>query len=68
MVPSLRNLIYKERLERLDLLSLKENRERDLIAVYMIVKETDKVDQDDLFVRNIVRQEFTAKNKETKKD
>lgn len=48
MVPILRELTYEEALERFDLPTLEERRERDLIAVYRILKEMKTVDRDNL--------------------
>ena len=51
MVPSLRDRPYEERLEILNLQTLKERRERgDLIAVFRAMKGLEKVDREDLFV------------------
>jgi len=51
MAPSLRDLPYEERLLRLKLPTLVEERERgDVIAVYRARKGVDKVDREDLFV------------------
>lgn len=43
MVPSLRDITYEERLERLDLAALESKRESDLITVYMALKEIQQL-------------------------
>ena len=51
MVPTLRDLSYEERLERLKLQTLEKRRERgDLIAIYRAASEMEKVDRSDLFL------------------
>ena len=53
LVPSLRDLSYEDRLKKLKLPTLQQRRERgDLIAIYRALKGKDKVDKDDLFVRD----------------
>lgn len=50
MVPTLRNLIYENRLENLGLLTLKERKERDLIAVYRMIEETETINRNKTLV------------------
>ena len=51
MVPTLRDLSYEERLEKLKLQTLEKRRERgDLIAIYRAANEMEKVDRSDLFL------------------
>ncbi len=51
MVPTLRDLPYEERLEKLNLLTLERRSERgDLIAIYRASEEWEKVDRSDLFL------------------
>ncbi len=50
MVPTLRDLPYEERLERLKLLTPEKRRERgDLTAICQASKEMEKLDRSDLF-------------------
>ena len=50
MIPELRELTYEERLEKLQLPTLHERRERgDLIAMFRNVKGLEKLDRQDLF-------------------
>ena len=50
LVPGLRDLSYKERLQRLNLPTLEDRRERgDLITVYKVMKGMGKIDKEDLF-------------------
>lgn len=62
MVPSLRGMTDEERLERLRLPSLEENRERgDLIVGYRVIKGIKTIERDDLFIwnaRNTGRQRY----------
>ena len=51
LVPGLRDLSYQERLQRLNLPTLEDRRERgDLITVYKALKGMGKVDREDLFI------------------
>ena len=51
LAQSLINLTYEERLDKLELISLKKRRERgDLIAVFRTMNGKDRLDRDDLFV------------------
>ena len=48
LVPSLQNLSHKKRLKRLNLQTMEQRRERDLIAVYRLMNGMEKVDNQDL--------------------
>ncbi len=51
MAPSLSDLTYEERLQRLNLISMKDRRERgDLIEVYRVMNDLEKLDRDDLVI------------------
>ncbi len=51
MVPELRDLSYKDRLKEMQLTTLQERRERgDLITVYKLINELEKVDREDLLL------------------
>ena len=53
MIPSLRDLPYEERLLRLDLMSLEQRRIRgDLIAMFRLTEGLEKLDREDLIVRD----------------
>ncbi len=51
MAPSLSDLTYEEGLQRLNLTSLEDRRERgDQIAVYRVMNGLEKLDRDDLVI------------------
>ncbi len=50
MVPELKDLSYMDRLKEMQLTTLQEQRERDLISVYKLINELEKVDRDDLLL------------------
>ena len=50
MIPSLRNLLYEERLKRLGMFSLRRRRLRgDMIEVFKMIRDIDKVNLVELF-------------------
>ena len=52
MVPELRDLSYEERLEEIGLPTLQERRERgDLITMFKLVNNMEKMDREDLVVK-----------------
>ena len=51
MVPEIKDLSYEDRLKEMELLTLKERWERgDLIMVYKLVNNTEKIDRRDLSI------------------
>ena len=59
LVPSLRNLPYEDRLRRLNLPTLEEQRRRgDLIETFKILKQHDQVDRQNFF---IMREDATGR-------
>ena len=72
MVPELRELSYRERLERLEIPSLQSRRERgDMITVYKYVKGLDIVNCDQFFDRRGTRtrgHNMRFKKKEARRD
>ena len=53
MVPSLRDLKYEERLERLGLPTLEDRRERgDMIMMYRCVRGLENIDKEDMIIRD----------------
>ena len=51
MVPEIKDLSYEDRLKEMELLTLKDTWERgDLIMVYKLVNNTEKIDRRDLSI------------------
>lgn len=56
MIPELRQLTYEERLEKLNLPTLRERRERgDVIMMYKCVRGLERIDKDDFIERDTGR-------------
>ena len=70
MVPELRDLSYEERLEEIGLPTLQERRKRgDLITMFKLVNNMEKIDREDLVVK-VEEQERRTRghNEEIKKE
>ncbi len=50
MVPELKYLYYADRLKEMQLTTLQEQRERDLITIYKLMNDLEKFDREDLLL------------------
>ena len=60
MVPEMVEMTYEERLREMDLLTLEQRRERgDLIQVFKLLQGLDKVDNEQLMLKDETTNRFT---------
>ena len=56
MVPELRKLTYEDKLKEMGLPTLQDRRERDIITLYKIVNDIEKLEKQNLVMMEEIRQ------------